>query len=325
MNASTKAWHITDWEAHYEVNSDGGRWQPGQKKRARPPLYVRWYVGGPGGDDRAYQECALVVGEKFGPEAWAVAFALFGKLLEIAASQDAEVRGFVLGKNRSPISIKLLSFITLFTVGQVELGLKVLSDASVGWLEEREPPAPSASLAETPGNSPSLAETPGGSPTLQKGSATLQEAKAKAKSKGIEEEAKGESEGQGQPPGQEAGPAGSPAFSSSPSSPSLRSPAAAGANDPQPFLPAKFAASVHQALRIGTGNLKQYQADIRDFQKAAEHILAGRVGPQIRTAGESCLIRAWEVGRDATVLNKAAYWLTWFKARLEEGGHQWDE
>ena len=99
------AWHITDWEQYYEVNSDGGRWRSGQKKRAKPPEYIRWYVGGPGGDDRAYQECSLGVADKFGPEAWAVAFGLFGKLLEVAATQDTQFRGYILGKNHSPISI----------------------------------------------------------------------------------------------------------------------------------------------------------------------------------------------------------------------------
>ena len=304
-----KAWHITDWEKYYEVNSDGGRWQPGQKKRARPPEYIRWYVGGPGGDDRAYHECALAVAEKFGPDAWAVAFALFGKLLEIAATQDTEFRGYVLGKNHSPISAKLLGFITGFTMEQVELGIKILSDPVVGWLEERELPdlsAKSASLAETPGDSPSL-----------------QEAKTKTKKKG-KEEAKGESEPQGQPPGQETAPAGSPAFSLPPSL-SPRPPVATDGMDQQPFVPARFAASIHQALRLGRGDSRQYQADLRDFQKAADHILAGHLGPHTKTAGESCLTRAWEIGQDGTVQNKAAYWLTWFKARLEENGHGWDD
>jgi hypothetical protein len=313
-----KAWHITDWEKYYEVNSDGGRRQPGQKKRAKPPEYIRWYVGGPGRDDRAYQECGLAVEEKFGPEAWAVAFALFGKLLEVAASQDTECRGYILGKNHSPISTKLLTFVTLFTGEQVELGLRVLSDAAVGWLEEQELPDLSASLAESPGGSPSLAETPGNSPSLQ-------EAKAKAKSKGKEEEAKGESEPEAQPPGQEAGPAGSPAsFSSSPSSLSLRSPGAPRTPQPQPFSGARFASSVHLALKLGNGAPKQHQADLRDFEKAANHILAGHLGTDAKTVGESCLTRAWEIGRDGKVQNKAAYWLTWFKAHLEEKGYEWD-
>ena len=293
-----KAWHITDWEKYYEVNSDGGRWQPGQKKRARPPEYIRWYVGGPGGDDRAYQECALIVAEKFGPDAWAIAFALFGKLLEIAATQDTEFRGYILGKNHSPISTKLLSFITFFTSEQVELGVKILSDNAVGWLEERELPDASAKVAD-------FAETPGDSPSLQ-------EAKAKAKSKGIEEEAKGESE---QPS----------LASSSPVSPSPRSPTGPSGTDQQPFSSPRFAAGVHQALRLGKHDQRQYQADLRDFQKAAAHILAGSLGSHTRTVGESCMTRAWEIGEDNSVQNKAAYWLTWFKARLEEKGHSWDD
>jgi len=316
MSSSIKAWHITDWEKYYEVNSDGERWQPGQKKRAKPPEYIRWYVGGPGRDDRAYQECGLAVGEKFGPEAWAVSFALFGKLLEIAASQDTEFRGYILGKNHSPMSTRLLSFVTLFTGEQVELGIKVLSDASVGWLEERELPDHPASFGESPVGSPSLAETPGDPPSLQ-------EAKAKAKTKEKEkEEAKSESEPQAQPPGQKTGPAAS--LASSPSSPSLRSPSASGACQPQAFLSARFASSVYLALQLGSADIKQRQADLRDFEKAADHILAGHLGANAKTVGQSCLTRAWEVGRDSKIQNKAGYWLTWFKARLEEKGHEWD-
>jgi len=302
-----KAWHITDWEKYYEVNSDGGRWQAGQKKRAKPPEYIRWYVGSPGGDDRAYHECALAVAEKFGPEAWAVAFALFGKLLEIAATQDTEFRGYVLGKNHSPISTKLLGFVTGFTMEQVELGIKILSDATVGWLEQRNLPNLSAGLADTPGDSP-----------------TLQEAKAKTKSKG-KEEAKGESEGQANPPGRQAAGTGSPSpLPSLHSSPSLRPDDAASGEALRPFLPSRFAANICVALRLGNGDRKQRQADLRDFERAANHILAGRLGARVKAIGESCMTRAWEIGTDANIQNKAGYWLTWFKARLEENGHAWD-
>lgn len=147
-----KAWHITDWEKYYEVNDSDRPFKPGEKRRKTPLPYVRWYVGGPDNDNQAYQECALRVVAEHSAEGWMMAFGLFGKLLELAAGQQQDLRGYILGKGGKPVSIEFLSYLTLFPQEHIRKGLEILSSPSVQWIEEVEMPN-SATVRETPRDS----------------------------------------------------------------------------------------------------------------------------------------------------------------------------
>lgn len=173
-----KALYITDWDQFYETNSDNGRWKLGQTKRLRALEYVRWYVLGPDGNNISYLEVAAAVKDKYGDEAWILAWGLFAKLAELAGRHKRELRGFILGKGGSPISPRMLQVITGFTPEQITQGTTMLCDECCGWLQWRELPLPEAS--------PSSATSP-----------PLQEAKAKAEAE-TKAQAQAETEGQGQ-------------------------------------------------------------------------------------------------------------------------------
>jgi len=130
--------HITDWDDHYEVNSDGRQWEPGQVKRVSRLTYIRAYVFGPAGDNLPYTEAAQAVADKYGPDAWAPAWGLFCKLLEVAGRQKACHRGYLLGRRASPISARMIQTITGFSKGQIDEGLQILLDPIVGWIEEKD-------------------------------------------------------------------------------------------------------------------------------------------------------------------------------------------
>jgi len=136
--------YVIDWPDHYEVNRDGGRWAGGQQKRLAPLAFVRSYVFGPGGDNLAYTEAAQIVAEKYGAEAWIVAWGLFEKLLEVAARQKSHLRGYLLGRRQSPISPRMLATITCFTNDQITKGLEILTDPDIAWLQWRDMPVAEA-------------------------------------------------------------------------------------------------------------------------------------------------------------------------------------
>jgi len=131
------ALYITDWDQHYETNKDGRRWEAGQVKRKGALVYVRLYVFGPAGDNVVYADVADTVAEKYGDDAWCVAWGLFCKLLEVAARQKPDQRGFLLGRRASPISARMLRNICRFSKSQIELGLTILADPDVAWIQSK--------------------------------------------------------------------------------------------------------------------------------------------------------------------------------------------
>ena len=87
-----KPWYITDWDDHYEVNSNGGPWKPDDTRRRGRLAWVRWHIYGPSGDNMVFAESAEIA-ERYGEWAWPVAVALFSKLVEVAGRQKGGGRG----------------------------------------------------------------------------------------------------------------------------------------------------------------------------------------------------------------------------------------
>jgi len=91
-----KALRIRDWRRLYEVNSKGRPWRAGEEQRRKPLEYVRLRVSGPSWST-SYRRMRKLAGVE---RADAV-FGLFVKLLEVAAAQDADRRGWILdGRGR---------------------------------------------------------------------------------------------------------------------------------------------------------------------------------------------------------------------------------
>jgi hypothetical protein len=136
-----RCYHITGWDGLYEVNDHDGIRKPGQKRRARMP-WVPLHISPPTLDGLNYYTAAAVAAKKYGPEAWAVAFGVFVRLLDIAAWQERGCRGYLLRSEDVGLSSRDIAGLSHFLPEQVELGLKVLADPEIGWIEEVECPEP---------------------------------------------------------------------------------------------------------------------------------------------------------------------------------------
>lgn len=156
-----KALRIREWAERYEVDERGGAAKPGSKLRAAPLDYVRWKVNGhthgPG-----YRRLLYVAKTPARAEA---AVVTFSKLLEIAASQDREHRGWILTDRMETATVDDLAFYTGFRASTIKTGLEILSHKDVAWIEEAEFVDDSRELPGTPGDS---GELPGRSGSLNK-------------------------------------------------------------------------------------------------------------------------------------------------------------
>jgi len=126
-----QALRITDWEARYEVNKDGGCWIEGKDLRVKPLDYWRcpvWgWVHGEG-----WQELC----EAAGSEMLAATFGIFVKLCEVAGNRKGGERGWILKDDR-PVGAELIARKLKFSVRQVNDALYILI-YKVKWLEVTE-------------------------------------------------------------------------------------------------------------------------------------------------------------------------------------------
>lgn len=310
-----KAYYITDWEKLYEVNDKGHPWKSGEKKRAKPLPFVRWHVYGPAGDNLRYMEAASGISGKYGNDRWPVAFALFGKLLEVASRQNRKYRGYVLGRGNSRISGKMLEMIACFTETQVEQGLEALSDSVCGWIEEREIPG----LPENP----AVPEIPG----------CLQEPEPEPEHELKEE--KNETEEHNSVLG------GEQPATETPGSVDSENNFSGGDSDSGSEKKKEIAKNGEQQPRqvcnpVGVGRVvakylgynpkplpaKQQSADRTCFKRIGELIVAGKLGPP-NDAANLCYEQAQRIRvRDGT-RNAIARFLAWFKKELAKHGNEW--
>lgn len=145
----TRAYRIKEWVERYEVDEKGACARPGKTLRAAPLEYVRWkvngHIHGPG-----YRRLIQVAQKPARIEA---AIATFAKLLEIAANQDREHRGWILTDRQESATIADLAFYTGFRPKTIELGLDVLCHPDVAWVEVSEFSRICAEFPGVPGNS----------------------------------------------------------------------------------------------------------------------------------------------------------------------------
>lgn len=300
--SGTLAWHITDWREYYEVNDSGRPWRPGNKKRAGPLPFTRRHTFGPGGDNMVYAEVADFA-ESRERGSWPVAWGLFNKLLEIAAHQTAETRGFLLGRGGAPMSMRAMERITCFTQEQIELGLSILSDPAVRWIERRPIPG-------VPQQSAAVAEIRGDPRRFQEHQHQPQgecECEPNLTQHQGECEPNAESSDNDQPPSP------SPPESAHADSPSHSPTTREG------FL---------QALKLRLGwsprdlSNAQYNGDQTTFERIASHVMVGNIGPP-NPAVQVCYAEAYKIARRQG--NHVAMFIAWFKEQLAANDHEWDD
>lgn len=131
-----KAYRITDW-FRYEVDKDGHAVSvptPIDSLRIAPLPYVRWRVNGHRQGD-GYGRLAEAAGSASRLEA---AICTFGRLIELAADENREYRGWILNHRKEPATMADLVRYTKFRAKTLEIGLEVLCHVDAHWLESVE-------------------------------------------------------------------------------------------------------------------------------------------------------------------------------------------
>ena len=133
------AWYITDWDQRYECNDQNRPVRDRAKARAKRLPWIRMKVSGRAMSD-GYRRLQAAVGSSRNLEG---VFATWCKLLELAADQPRELRGWVLDGNGQPATVEDLCFWTGFSARTIEYALKALSDLRIRWIcKSTLPPKP---------------------------------------------------------------------------------------------------------------------------------------------------------------------------------------
>jgi len=117
------ALRIVEWEGYYECS---GRPPSGAMKWV--PLRVYGHRAGTG-----YRR---LIEEADDPAAGAIAFAVFCKLLELAADERRELRGWILDERGDPATVETVAYMIFLPVGLVAQAIRDLEARRwIGWLE----------------------------------------------------------------------------------------------------------------------------------------------------------------------------------------------
>jgi len=125
-----KAWHIVNWEKHYEVNANTRSWQDGQEMRKGPLGFVRLPAHGcqitPQYDD-------LCLAAEQLPGGVMVCLGLWCKLLEVAAKRSGGERGWQLDRRNVPMTPIVMA--RRFRMDGELVGRALLALEEAGWIE----------------------------------------------------------------------------------------------------------------------------------------------------------------------------------------------
>ena len=137
-----QAYRISEWRRRYETNEKGKAATGGDtinSLRKSPLNYIR----------------LRVFGHQLGPayrklvrKAWAskpmlelAAFGLFCKLLELAADQQRDFRGWILNEKQQPMNYRQIAeMLDINDAPLVKIALELLCDSDIGWVELAEFP-----------------------------------------------------------------------------------------------------------------------------------------------------------------------------------------
>lgn len=321
------AYHIVGWPDVYEVNQKGRKYDPASsdKLRQKPLRYVRWRVAGrrPGegylGLERASRPqtaAGWLWSHSLGLSAagrMMVAYATFGKLVEIAADNGSDRRGWIVDNSGIPMGPRDVAFCTRFPERYVKVGLTVLCDQRIAWLEVAPVPWDVAS----PGNG---GRAPGQNIWIP---GTARETLIY-----IPDTLNGRLDTR--PEGQHEGSWGLEASKPTCGSEKIPLTTSGGtAEDPELADQARaFAKAVGDIFGVGKNGGGAFQAgrDLMVLAKAGEHVMSGDLGVNRQKAIEDCVLRAKDLVRchkTGKVGNPIACWLAWFKGQLATRGKEW--
>jgi len=282
------AWYVAEWDSLYEVNSKGRPWATGQDKKARGLRFVRWHVFGPSNNNNAYLAAADYVADTYGENAWAIAFATFGKCLEIAAAQKRDSRGFLVVSREKPVTERQFQRISGFSREQVQFGMTVLTDENVGWIIQRPYHSREKGYNETETEHNVTEHNRTGTGTESRNSEVSPD----------------------------------PVSGSGSTSPQIPP------SGPQPengklspiVVAQRIALALNYSRRAKT--TKQIQADNTTFRQMADRIVAGDLGSDCKAVAQACYDQAKQVAGKSG--NTTARYVAWFKQQLHRFGHVWD-
>ena len=142
-----KAWKIREWRERYEVNSRNHEAHNGDPLRRGPLPWVRLKVNGRQ-HGQGYRRLVQVART---PARLEAAMALWPKLLEIAADNVADRRGWILNEQDRPATVDDLAFYTGFRAATVRTAIEVLTAPGVRWVCADEFPQDSGEIPGNPG------------------------------------------------------------------------------------------------------------------------------------------------------------------------------
>ena len=124
-----EAFFIVGWHA-YEVNDKGRVWKPGDELRQGPLHHLRWKAHG-----RSQSEAYRAMLQEARRSSAATVMGVFGKALEIAGDNEAWHRGWLLDRNRVPLSPEGVANLCGFSLRHVRRSLAVLTAPRVLWID----------------------------------------------------------------------------------------------------------------------------------------------------------------------------------------------
>ncbi|GAG16616.1 unnamed protein product, partial [marine sediment metagenome] len=129
----SEVYYIRNWKEDYEVSTDGRAAKPDQKLRSNALKYVRLKVNGHSqrAGYRRLEKLAKTSTRMEGT--WAV----WCKLLEMAANQERQYRGWILTERQAPATAEDIAFFTGFRLKTIRTALELLSHPQVAWIELR--------------------------------------------------------------------------------------------------------------------------------------------------------------------------------------------
>lgn len=122
-------YRIREWQERYEVNEKGRVWVDGERKRHGALEYIRMPVHG-----RFSTRPWRRLNQMAGDDAPAV-FGVFCKLMEIAADNKADLRGWIVDTDGTPLTTRDLSEILMWSEAVISLSLNILSSNGLRWIE----------------------------------------------------------------------------------------------------------------------------------------------------------------------------------------------
>ena len=301
-------YYIVEWGKRYEVNAHGGQAGQGDTLKARPLDFVRLAAHGRSlsAGSRALERIAGT------SQRYLNAYGVFCKLLEIAADNPRDRRGWILDHRERTADALGIAAMAQFPSSAVERALADLVEA--GWIGRAD--YASGEKCPTPDNSRKLPEIPE-SPEIPEPYITEPEQRTKYNPNP-------------NPNGDERGQSGS----DSEKTDTDHSGGNGNGNGQMPaFAADAFVSVVAGKLGIsqmGRGGKRQHSADLACLRKVAAHIAAGHLG-ETNTAIERAVAAADAIGKDARdprtgkIDRPAAVFQKRINDALEKRDHAWGD